>query len=468
MINKNVKEFIYDWIDKNKKEFYEIADFIWANPELGLEEYLACEKLTDALSKHGFTILKGVAGMPTAFIATYGDKGPAVGINAEYDCLPGLSQDSACNVKTPLVPGAPGQGCGHNILGATAVLGAVALRYALEKNNIDATIKVFGSPAEEQCLGKPFMGRAGLYDDVDFFLDWHPWNYNRADYDFCNAYFNVKYHFKGKTAHGNAPWNGRSALDAALLTAHAIEMLREHLVPAAADAANTINYNFPDTGPEYPNVVPDKTTMWVIGRFTKSDDMMDIIDRIDKCAEAGAIATGTSVEKQFITATHEKIPNKILAEIVHKNFEEVGPPVFTEADHAFVKQMQQAEGLEQSGLDEKLQECSESGTALCDTSEFSWNAPYATFWMTMAPVGGWHNWMVTACAGNSIGKKVMDNASKVMAGSVIDILTTPDAITNAKKELRERLKGRVYKSLIPDDIGPPLGMNKETMEKYRK
>lgn len=457
-----------DWIERNQQEFYDIADFMWENPELGLEEYEACEKLTSVLSKYGFSIEKDLAGMPTAFIATYGNKGPVVGMNAEYDCLPGLSQDACCSKKTALTAGAPGQGCGHNLLGTAAVLGGIALRYALEEYKIDATIKIFGSPAEEQCLGKSFMGRAGLYNNVDFFLDWHPWNYNRADYDTCNAYFNIKYHYKGKTAHGNAPWNGRSALDAALLSAHAIEMLREHYAPAGADAANTINYNFPSVGPEFPSVVPDATTMWVIGRFTTTDLMMDIISRIDKCAEAGALATGTTVEKELITATHEKIPNKSISEIVYKNFEEIGAPKFTKEEQDFVKEMQKEEGLEPVGLDETLKEFGTSGTALCDTSEFSWNAPYATFWMTLAPADGWHNWMVVACAGGSIGKKTMRQASKVLASSAMEILTSPGIIENAKEELRERLNGRVYTSLVPDDIQPPLGLNKDTMEKYKK
>lgn len=468
MKNRDIKKYMFDWIEANKGEFYGIADFIWENPELGLEEYQACEKLTAALRKHGFKTEIDLAGMPTAFIGTYGTKGPVVGINVEYDCLPGLSQDHSCSCKTPLEEGAPGHGCGHNLLGATAIMGAIALRYALTEYGIEGTVKTFGTPAEEQCLGKAYMGRAGLYEDVDFFLDWHPWSYNRADYDSCNAYFNIKYHYKGRTSHGNSPWQGRSALDAALLSGHAIEMLREHYEPAAADAANTINYNFPDIGPEFPSVVPDRTTMWVIGRFSTSDIMTDIISRIDKCAEAGALATGTTVEKQLITATHEKIPNKALARVVHDNFAEVGVPAFTDEEQEFVKAMQKESGFKEEGLDTVLKPFGESGTALCDTSEYSWNAPYATFWVSMAPAGGWHNWMVTACAGGSIGKKVMDTASKIMAGSAIDIITSPETIKAAKEELKERLGGREYECLVPEGINPPLGLNKETMEKYRK
>lgn len=462
-----MKYYIKEWIESNKQEFYEIADHIWENPELGLEEYSAVDKLSTVMKKHGFEVATGLAGMPTAFIATYGKSSPTLGINVEYDCLPGLSQKYECRKKEPIKEGAPGQGCGHNLLGATSVMGGIALRYALEEYDVPGTIKLFGSPAEEQCIGKAFMGRAGLYEDVDFFLDWHPWNYNRADYDHCNAYFNIKYHYKGKTSHGNSPWNGRSALDAALLSAHAIEILREHYAPASEDAANTINYSFPDVGPEFPSVVPDKTTMWVIGRFNTSDVMSDVIKRIDKCAEAGALATETTVAKELITATHEKIPNETLAKIVHNNFKEIGPPRFTKEEHELVKEMQKNEGLEEVGLDESLKEFGSSGTALCDTSEFSWNAPYATFWMTMAPAGGWHNWMITACSRNSIGKKAMDHASKIIACSAIDIFSSPETLVKAKAEWKERLAGRTYECLVPEGIHPPLGINKATMEKYR-
>ena len=395
---KGIKDYVKKWIDENIEEFEKIADYIWNNPELGLEEYKSSEKLISVLEKHGFSIKKGLAKMPTSFVAECGDGEPVVGINVEYDCLPGLSQKSDSVNKDPVINGGPGHGCGHNILGTTAVLAGIALRYALEEYNIEATVKMFGSPAEEQCVGKPFMGREGLYKDVDFFLDWHPWNYNRADYDSCNSYFNIKYHYKGRTAHGNAPWHGRSALDAALLSSHAIEMLREHIAPASEEAAKTINYSFPDVGPSFPSVVPDTSTLWVIGRFTSSEEMLNIISRIDKCSEAGALATETKVEKEFITATHEKIPNKTLAEIVHKNFEDIGVPNFTKEEHEIANKMQESLDIEPTGLDNKLKEFGPSNTALCDTSEFSWNAPYATFWMTMAPDGGWHNWMVTACA----------------------------------------------------------------------
>lgn len=469
MIDVNeYKEMAKAWIDEHGDEFEAISTYIWSHPELGLEEYEASRKLTDVLKKYGFTVEMGVSGMPTAFIATYGGDEPVIGFNAEYDCLPGLSQKAGSTEKEPIVAGAPGQGCGHSILGTAAVLGAIALKQVMEAKQSKGTIKVFGSPAEEICIGKPFMARDGYYDDVDCFLDWHPFYYNKAHYDTCSAYFSIKYHFTGRTAHGNSPWQGRSAFDAALLAGHGIEMLREHYEPAAADKANTVNYTFSDTGPEIPNVVPDHTTMWCVGRFTSSEIMEDVIARIDKCAEAGALATETAVSKEILSKTHEKIPNKVLSRMIYDNFIELGAPNFTEEEQEKARQMQISDGIEAKGLDAEIMEFGTSGTVLCDTSEFSWNAPYATFWMTLAPEGGWHNWKIASCAGSSIGMKTLRQAGKLLAISGISVIEDPQLLADATAEWKKRMNGRVYQCLIPEDVMPCVGINKETMDKYRK
>ncbi|MFA9378611.1 MAG: amidohydrolase [Lachnotalea sp.] len=456
-VKDGYKQELLDWIENHKVSYQEIAKYIWENPELSLEEYKASAKLTDVLAQNDFRIERNIAGLETAFIATYGDEGPCIGFNAEYDCLPGLSQKAGSSKKEPLVEGGLGQGCGHNLLGTAAVYAAIAVSNILKKYNIKAILKVFGSPAEELCIGKPFMGRAGCYNNVDAFLDWHPWNYNRADYDTCSAYFSIKYHFKGKTAHGNSPWHGRSAFDAAMLMGHAVELLREHYEPAASDKANTINYTFTETGPAFPSVVPDTTTAWYIGRFTNTKLMEDVIRRVDLCANAGAMATETMVTKELITATHEKVPNIILSKVMHDNFTALGTVKFTKQEQELVEKMQIEEGLETNGLDESLKEFGTSGTALCDTSEFSWNAPYATFWMTMAPDGGWHNWRVTSCAGSSIGMKTMVHAAKLLSLSCLDICLSPEILQQAQLEWKERMNHRVYQSLVPAEISPPVG-----------
>ncbi len=462
------KKAALDWIDLNKDEFYQAADTLWKFPELGMEEHKSSAVLVELLEKNGFTVEKGVAEMPTAFIATFGRGKPVMGLSAEYDCLPGLSQE-VCVEKKPVADGAPGQGCGHNLLGVAAIKAAVALKTLLEANQLIATLKVFGTPAEELCIGKPFMARAGLFRGLDVFLDWHPWIYNRADYDSCNAYFNIKYHFKGRTAHGNSPWHGRSTLDAAMLQAHAVEMLREHIPPSPAlEAANTINYTFSDVGPEFPSVVPDRTTAWYVGRFSTAELMVDAISRINKCAEAAAMATDTSVRIELITATHDKIPNRVLAEVMNKNLNEIGSPQFTKEEHGFVKQMQKNAGAAETGLDETILPFGGGYSALCDTSEYSWVTPYATTWITMAPPGvGWHNWIVTSCAGSSIGKKTMEVAAKVLATTAIDVIMSPDIVKAAQLELQDRLASREFTQLIPDSVKPALTINAAIMAKYR-
>lgn len=462
------KNLIIKWIDENKEQFEKIAHHLFEHPELGLEEFESAKQLTDILEEYGFMVEKGVSEMPTAFVASYGNGKPVIGFNAEYDCLPGLSQKAGSSKKEPVIEGAPGQGCGHNILGTAEVLGAIALSQLLREKNIPGTIKVFGSPAEEICVGKPFMARDGYYEDVDCFLDWHPFYYNKAHFDTCGAYFSIKYHWKGKQAHGNAPWNGRSSLDAALLAAQGIEMLREHYEPAASDRGNTINYTFPHVGPEIANVVPENTTMWVVGRFTTSELMEDVIERVDRCVQAGAMATETTFEKEILCETHEKIPNKTLSKMVYDNFVELGAPDFTKEEQELARQMQINDGVEPKGLDTEIMEFGTSGTVLCDTSEFSWCAPYATFWMTAAPEGGWHNWKVASCVGSSIGNKTMIHAGKLMAINGLTAITNSSLLEKATQEWKERMNGRKYHCLIPDEVKPCNGINKNTMEKYRR
>ena len=467
MDTSSVKAYLNQWLEAHKREFYAAADDIWTHPELGLEEYRAAELLTGLLEKYGFSVTRGQGGMPTAFVASWGGGGPVVGINAEYDCLPGLSQRADVPSPCPVQPGAPGQGCGHNLLGTTAVFSAVALRHAAERFQIPCVIRVLGSPYEEASVGKALMGRAGVYRDLDLVLDWHPWHDNRADYDRCNSVFVMKFHFRGKSAHGAYPWEGRSALDAGMLFGMALEMLREHVKPNGPDAASTINYTFQDCGPAFANVVPDTTTVQLYGRFADLETSQDAFRRVQDCARGAALATQTTVDWELVTYTHPKIPNKTLAEVVYRNLEHYGPPDFTPEEQDFAKAMQAHAGVEPTGLDTSIQPFGPSETIICDTSEFSWNAPYATFWLAMGPQGvGWHNWMVTACAGNSIGKRTMDRAAQIMTSSFIDIVTSPETIRQARAEWRERLGGRTYRCLLPEDHQAPLGVNRAVMEHY--
>lgn len=244
----------------------------------------------------------------------------------------------------------------------------MALRHAVEYFRIPCTIKVLGSPYEEASVGKALIGREGVYRDLDLIMDWHPWNYNRADYDRCNSVFVMKFHFHGKSAHGAYPWEGRSALDAGMLFGMSLEMLREHVKPNGPDAASTINYTFQDCGPSFANVVPDVTTVQLYGRFADLETSQDAFERIQSCAKGAALATGTTTDYELITYTHPKIPNKTLAEVVHRNMEHYGAPSFTQEEQAFVKEMQAYMGVEPTGLDLSIQPFGPSETIICDTS----------------------------------------------------------------------------------------------------
>ena len=465
----DIKEFIEKLNEDNRDDFYKAAKAIWENPELSMQEYKSSAILTDLLEKNGFKVEKGVAGMPTAFIASYGEGRPVIGINAEFDALPGLSQDGEKLEKSPLIPGAPGQGCGHNLLGTGGIKAAIAVKNAIDKYGLKGTVRVIGAPAEELCLGKPYLGKAGCLEGYDAFLDWHPWSYTKTNYDSCQAYFSVKYHFKGRTSHGNSPWFGRSALDAAMLQGQAVEMLREHLDPGCPpDAANTVNYTFTSTGPEFPSVVPDYATAWYIGRFITTEDMLEALRRVTKCAEAAAMATETEVEREIITVTHHKIPNKTLAECFRDNMLEVGVPKFTDEEQEKAKAIQRAIGQPETGLPTELMPFEGGYTVLCDTSEYSWNAPYASPWIAMGMQDcGWHHWGVARCAGDTMGQKSMDCAAKVISMTAMDILCRPEVLEKAQAEWKERMNGRVYECLLEKGMEPPVHLNEDVMAKYR-
>lgn len=462
----NVKESIMQYIADHNAKFHELSSFIWENPELGMEEHLASGKLCALLVAEGFSVEKGAAGMPTAFVATFGSGKPVIGFNSEYDALPGLSQQVEA-VKKPVHEGWPGHGCGHNLMAVAGIMAAVAIKEAMKKHGFQATLKIFGTPAEELCIGKQIMAKAGLFDDLDLVVDWHPTRWNASNALSCPAYFNIRYHFAGRTAHGNSPWHGRSALDAAILQGQAVEMLREHLPPGKDEVANTINYTFSDTGPEFPSVVPDKATAWYVGRFISSQMMEDAIKRVDKCADAAALATETSVEKEYITATHEMIPNETAAKAGHDNLVAFGIPEFTEGEKLFLYAMQDSIGQERyesSGIKPHA----EAWMGVTDSSEYSWFAPLSLLHVYLGPGPGWHNWMVTACSGAPHGVKAVNAAARGMAATAVDFIFDAALLAKAQQEHKQRLNGRSYRPLLPEGTPVPLKINTVAMEKYRK
>lgn len=461
------KEYLQKWIDENRDEFERIAKYIWENPEPAMQEHKSAAALCGVLEKYGFSVTRNVADMPTAFLAEWSNsEGPAIGFSAEYDALDGLSQKAQPQREATESQTTYGHGCGHNILGTAAILTAAALKTCAEEKGLRLKIKVFGTPAEEVCVGKPFMGRAGLFSGLDAILDWHPYYYNKCGYEMYSAYFNVKYHFKGQSAHGNAPWQGRSALDGALLAGHGIEMLREHILPGPEDSPNTINYTYPDVGGSSPGVIPETATLWVIGRGKNTDIITDIMKRVEDCAKAGALASGTTMKREFITATHEKITNLTLASLMNENFKEIGVPSYSPEEQAFIKELQQCAEMDATGISSELQPFSGGVTPVTDATEYSWNAPYTSAFVCAAPNNKWwHNWTITACMGTSIAGKAMVTAAKLLGSTAVDLVENPDVLEQAQKEFQERMNGAIYHSLLPDDLKPPVTLNQSTEKK---
>ena len=461
-----IKEYVLQYIEEHRGVYFNMAHQIWEKPELSMEEHFASKLLADFLEAQGFALERGAAGMPTAFVATWGEGKPVIGFSMEYDALPGLSQKAQCQLE-PVRSGAPGQGCGHNLIGVGGAMAAVAFKNAAEKFGLPCTIKVFGTPAEELCIGKPVMGNAGYFRDLDCVIDWHPWFLTTAQFKTCPAYFSVKYHYHGRTSHGNSPWHGRSALDSAVLQAHAIEMLREHILPGPSTlAANTINFTFSDTGPEFPSVVPDRATLWCIGRFETAEQLSDALARIDNTARGAAMATGTTVDIEYLAASHEQLPNEPLQRAMQNNLDVLGDVEYTEEEKEFVMQMQQQAGQEPYWKDGP-EPFGFTYACVTDASEYSWEAPYAQLMIKLGPGPGWHNWMVTACSGTEHGEKAMRKGAEILATTAVDLASDPELIAACKAEWAARRGGRDYHSLLPEGTPIPLDISKETMAKYR-
>jgi aminobenzoyl-glutamate utilization protein B len=325
-------------IDRQASEMAQLSDQIWAFAETALRETRSAAVLADYAEAQGFEVERGVAEMPTAFVATYGKGRPVIGIMGEYDALPGISQ-KAVPYQEPLEEGAGGHGCGHNLFGPASLAAAVAIKERIAAGDLEGTVRFYGTPAEEDVGGKVYMIRAGLFDDVDVALAWHPGDEIGADTESSQAIVEFAVEFRGETAHAAFdPWNGRSALDGVEIFTHAINLMREHVKPTVR-----IHYVITDGG-DVPNVVPDYARLWCWVRDSKRASLDELVVRARAIAEGAALATGT--ESTFIAqgSTYEILANMAGARIIHDNLMWLGPLEFTEAEQEFAREIQRAAG----------------------------------------------------------------------------------------------------------------------------
>ncbi len=464
------KKFALDWLSQPEvvEDFGGISDQIWGFAELGLQEYKSSALLIETLEKEGFSIEKDLAGMPTCFVATYGSGEPVIGILAEYDALPMISQKARTPEQDPLVKGAPGHGCGHNLMGTAASAAAIATKKAMEKYGIKGTIKVFGSPAEEMLISRPYMVRAGLFEGVDAVINNHTSAGFNTRYGVTgNAMISVIYSFTGKTAHSaGAPWSGRSALDAVELMNVSTNYLREHLF-----YTHRMHYVITEGG-EAPNVVPDKASVWYFLRNT-DDRVEDMYDRVMNCAKGAALASGTELsEVRVMAAAHQQHENKSLAEIMDANIQEIGMPEWTEEEQEFAKALQKSLGADEEGMPTEPGEIvlpAETfvGGGSSDHGDVTLVAPTATVRFPGAVPGAiGHHWSFVTCNYGSLAWKGLNAGAKAMAATAIDLLTKPQDLQKVKDEFTEYSKEHPYKPFLPEDAVPPLDINESLMNKY--
>ncbi|MFC1556590.1 amidohydrolase [candidate division KSB1 bacterium] len=450
------KQAAFEWIDTNAEFITGLSDKIWEYAELPMEEYQSSRLLADALEQQGFSVERDIAGMPTAFIASYGSGEPIMGFLAEYDALPGLSQKKL-PYKEPLVIDGDGHGCGHNLLGVGGTAGAMAVRHIMEEFNLKGTVRLYGCPNEENDIGKVFMAKEGLFNDLSAVVDWHPSSVTQVALGGSHAIHNFLVTYRGKTAHaGGDPWNGISALDGLECMNIMVNYLREHVKPTVR-----IQYAVIEGG-KVANVVPDYAVAWYNTRDVTIEGSEEVFNKVKRIAEASAMATGTQVEIKMLTAIHQLVVLPKSSEIMQKNLELVGPPDFTPEDYEFAREVQRSLEIEEEGLFDEVRPLTPErpggfGGGGTDVAEVSWNTPVLRLNVTTNPLGSpGHSWAVVCTGSHPIGHKGMLTAAKVMAATIIDLMTQPELLASVRSEWKEKTEGKPYKSPLPPDAVPPV------------
>ena len=432
---------------------------LWEFSELALREVKSAALLGDILESEGFTVERGIAGMPTAFIATFGSGYPRIGVLAEYDALPGVGNKVAPNKARRDDGITSGHGCGHNLFGAASVAGAISIKRVMEFFDLPGTVILYGTPAEETVVGKVYMAKAGVFDGLDAVIEWHPGIENEVRNQPGRAMNNFEVEFFGQAAHASAdPWNGRSALDAVELMNYGVNLMREHVMPTTR-----IHYVIPNAG-EAPNVVPEYARVWYYVRDVDRESVEKWYNWMLKIAEGAAMSTRTEYKVFLTTGVHEYKLNRPLQEIVQKNLEFVGVPVFSEQEQQFAQTLQRNLTVDEDGFKTEINPLADEfqppDGGSTDVAEVSYIAPTVGFSVTTAAANiPWHSWAATACHGTEAGVKGAVVAAKVIALSGIDLLTDPDTIMRAKRSFDEQTDGKSYESPIPLDQQPRLPVN---------
>jgi aminobenzoyl-glutamate utilization protein B len=447
-LSENLKKEVNASIEKESASYKKTALNIWDYPELGYKETNSSALLSMELKNNDFVVTNGVAGIPTAFVATYGSGSPVVGILAEYDALPGLSQDTSPS-KNPIPNKNNGHGCGHHLFGTGSVAAGIAIKNLIKEGKLKGTVKIFGCPAEEGGSGKVYMVRDGVFNNVDVMLHWHPSDNNSVTYTSALANKSAKFRFYGISSHASAsPEQGRSALDAVEAMNNMVNMMREHI-----PQETRIHYVITNGG-KAPNVVPEFAEVYYYVRNPEKNVAVNVFDRVAKAAEGAALGTGTRSEYEIIGGTHDLLINKTLADAMQLNLAKVGGVQYTPEEVVYATKIQS------SFIDKKPPITNaaivnpmhiEKNLGSTDVGDVSYTVPTVGIeTATWVPGTGAHSWQAVSCGGTDIGIKGMLVAAKTLSYMAIDLFTNPDLIKKAKEEFKTSLGGYKYKALLGD------------------
>ena len=443
-------------VDAYAERQAQVGHALWAQPELGYLEVRSSQLLQDELKQAGFRIRSNVAGMPTAFVASYGTrgKGPVIALLAEMDALPGMAQ-AAEPVRTPIEGQDAGQACGHNLFGAASVGAARAIAQWLQATGSEGEVRLYGTPAEEGGSGKVYMAKAGLFDDVDVALHWHPGSENSAAQGTSLANISGKFRFHGRAAHAAiSPERGRSALDGVESLNYMANMMREH-VPDGTRIHYVIS-----NGGSAPNVVPDFAEAYYYVRHTDPGVVRDVFERLQKASEGAAMGTGTTVEFEQTGGVFSLLPNDTPGQVMQAALQQVGGVQYSASEQVFARKLQESlekrPSLETAATLQPYR-ADRAGGASTDVGDVSWNVPTVGLstatWVPGTPA---HSWQAVAASGASIGAKGALNASKVLALAAVELYQSPETVRKARQEFdRQRGADFRYAPLL-ERASPPL------------
>jgi len=460
------KQFAWSIVDNNAAPLAKIGDSIFYFGELGMQEFESTKLMKEVLEAAGFTVELGAAGMPTNLWARWGTGHPAVAIVSELDALPGGSQTPLEFSRKPLVAGAPGHMEGHNTHGGVAAAAAFAVKQTMQRYNIPGSVIISFGPAEEQIISRPYIVRAGYFKDLDAVIYLHigdgfATGYGLANYASISAHFT----FHGKTAHGAVdPWDAKDALDAVALMDVGVAYLRQQLHPTYR--AHRVITN----GGVQPNVIPDLAQAWWWVRDANMPDAKETFDKVVNIAQGAALMTGTTVEHRVIANAWPQLGMKAIAEAVQRNIEAVGMPQWSEEEQHFARGFQKSAGREVVGLKTAVTPFGARSQSYSsnDSGDVSWTVP-AGLLAFPASVPGiqYHEWHAAITPTSTIAHKGMVAGAKVLAASLLDLLTEPELLQKARAEFEATTKASPYFAVLPADAKPPLDLNKATMELYR-